>query len=66
MSVLKSLTDPNIADTKGDTLLYKPVHGHVSKELLQTVTDLGAELHVLSKESAAVQSLLCNPVTGNL
>ena len=61
MSVLKSLTDPNIANTKENTLLYKPVHDHVSKELLQAVTGFGAELHVLSKESAAAQSLTCNP-----
>ena len=57
MSVLISQTDTNIADTNGDSLLYNPVNNHISKELLQTVTDLGAELHVLKDKSAPAQNV---------
>ena len=57
MSVLISQTDPNIADTNGDTLLYNPVHSHISEELHKSVTDLVADLHVLKDASAAVRLL---------
>ena len=53
--LLKSLPDPNIAHTNGDTLLYDPIHNHISKELLQTITGLGFELHALKYESAAAK-----------
>ena len=56
--LLNSLTDPYIAE--GDAVLYNPVHNHICKELLQTITDLGADLHVVKDESAVARLLACN------
>ena len=58
--LLRSLTDSNIADTKGYNLLCDPISNHISKELLLTVTERGAELHVLKSKSAAAQLFTCN------
>ena len=37
-----------------------PIHNHICKELLQAVTDLGADLYVVKDENAAAQLLACN------
>ena len=59
--LLKSVTDPNVADTNRDSLHCDPIHNHISKELSQTVTELGAKLYVLKGGgSAATKLYTCN------
>ena len=57
--LLHSLTDSDIAED--DVLLCDLVHSHIGEELLQTVTDLGADLHVVKDESAAAMLLASDP-----
>ena len=57
---LNSKTDCNIPDTGGDALLYYPSHNHISNELLNTVTELGAEMRVIKNKSAAARLLACS------
>ena len=58
--LLNSKTDCNIPDTGGDALFYNPAHNHISKELLKTVTELDAELHVMKNGDVATRSLACS------
>ena len=58
--LLNSKTGGNFPDTGRDALLYNPVHNHISKKLLKTVTEFDAELHVVKNKSAAARSLACS------
>ena len=59
--LLKSPTDSNSPDAKGDKLLHNAVHNHISEDLLQSVVDTGAEVYAVTDESAASQLVACNP-----